>query len=120
MVLGKPVSGQRAAREPLFDVHPQTGAAMRRSAGAAGWFWCQRGCSPAGPATGPFATSYSAYRHAIVTAARSSLGDAWRGDRWPTTLMRTQCGHEISLKGEIHAKSLKGLVGAPGLEPGTR
>ena len=34
----------------------------------AGWFWWarQRGYSPAGPATGPFATSYSAFRHAMV------------------------------------------------------
>jgi CO/xanthine dehydrogenase Mo-binding subunit len=32
-----------------------------------GWFWCsrRRGFSPAGAATGPFATSYSAYRHAM-------------------------------------------------------
>ena len=29
MVPGTPVSGQRAAREPLFDVHPQTGASHR-------------------------------------------------------------------------------------------
>ncbi len=64
-------------REPLFDVHPQTGAAIEvfyadrtlETFGrcGAGWFWWvrQRGCSPAGPATGPFATSYSAYRHAL-------------------------------------------------------
>ena len=81
MVPGKPVSGQRAAREPLFDVHPQTGAAIEvfyadralETFGrcGAGWFWWtrQRGCSPAGPATGPFATSYSAYRHAMNSAS---------------------------------------------------
>ena len=76
-----PVSGQRAAREPLFDVHPQTGAAIEvfyadralETFGrcGAGWFWWvrQRGCSPAGPATGPFATGYSAYRHAMNSAS---------------------------------------------------
>jgi hypothetical protein len=34
----------------------------------AGWFrWPRRrGCSPDGPATGPFATSYGAYRHAMT------------------------------------------------------
>jgi hypothetical protein len=32
----------------------------------AGWFWWlrQRGCSPDGSPTGPFATGYAAYRHA--------------------------------------------------------
>jgi hypothetical protein len=34
--------------------------------------------------------------------------------------MRTQCGHVDFLKMAIQAKSLKNLVGAPGLEPGTR
>jgi hypothetical protein len=63
--------------EPLFDVHPRTGVSIevfffdrtletfgRRGAG---WFWWprQRGFAPAGPATGPYATSYAAYRHAV-------------------------------------------------------
>jgi hypothetical protein len=68
-------------RAPFFDIHPSTGAMIEvfyadRSLETfgrcgAGWFWWvrQRGCSPAGPATGPFTTSYSAYRHAMVTAA---------------------------------------------------
>ena len=72
-----------ARREPLFDVHPQTGASIEvfyadrtlETFGrcGAGWFWWarRRGCSPAGPATGPFATSYSAYRHAMNTEART-------------------------------------------------
>ena len=37
----------------------------------AGWFWWprRRGFSPDGPATGPFATSYAAYRHAMTAPA---------------------------------------------------
>jgi hypothetical protein len=60
--------------EPLFDVHPVTGASIevfyadRRLEtfgwGSAGWFWqCRRrGFAPEGEPTGPFPTSYSAYR----------------------------------------------------------
>jgi hypothetical protein len=70
---------QRPSREPLFDVHPLTGAMIEvfyadRSLETfgrcgAGWFWCsrQRGYPPTGPATGPFSSSYAAYRHAIKT-----------------------------------------------------
>jgi hypothetical protein len=69
--------GQRARHEPLFDVHPRTGASIEVfysdrtletfGRGGAGWFWWsrRRGFSPDGPATGPFATSYAAYRHAV-------------------------------------------------------
>jgi hypothetical protein len=76
--------------EPLFDVHPATGASIevffadRRLAsqgrGGAGWFWQsrRRGFTPDGPARGPFPTSYAAYRHAINTALPFG-GDAWRG-----------------------------------------
>ena len=65
-------------RVPFFDVHPQTGATIEVfyadraletfGRGCAGWFWWsrRRGFSPDGPATGPFATSYAAYRHALV------------------------------------------------------
>jgi hypothetical protein len=77
-------SGQQARHEPLFDVHPRTGATIEifyadrrletfgRSGG--GWFWCSRprGFAPGGPPTGPFATSYAAYRHAMNTATSSS------------------------------------------------
>ncbi len=67
--------------EPLFDVHPQTGASIEVfyadraletfGKGGVGWFWQsrQRGFSPNGAPTGPFATSYAAYRHAMDTAA---------------------------------------------------
>jgi hypothetical protein len=70
---------QRARHEPLFDVHPWTGASVEvfyadRSLETfdkcgSGWFWWlrRRGCSPDGPATGPFSTSYAAYRHAMNT-----------------------------------------------------
>ncbi len=69
------MSGHR--NEPLFDVHPATGASFEvfyadptlESFGrlGAGWFWWprRRGCSPDGPPTGPFATTYAAYRHAM-------------------------------------------------------
>jgi hypothetical protein len=63
--------------EPIFDIHPVTDVGIEvfyadtslisfgRS--GAGWFWWprRRGSSPDGPATGPFATSYAAYRHAM-------------------------------------------------------
>ena len=70
---------QRARHEPLFDVHPQTGAGIEvfyadrtlETFGkcGAGWFWWsrRRGFSPDVPAAGPFATSYAAYRHAMGT-----------------------------------------------------
>jgi len=58
----------------LFDIDLQTGASMEvfyadrtmetfGSCGA-GWFWWsrRRGFWPDGPATGPFTTSYAAYR----------------------------------------------------------
>jgi hypothetical protein len=66
--------------EPLFDVHPRTGASIevfyadRRletfGRCGAGWFWWlrRRGFAPAGTASGPFPTSYAAYRHALGTA----------------------------------------------------
>ncbi len=72
---------RRAAFEPLYDIHPRTGATIEvfwadrtvetfgRS--GAGWYWCarRRGLAPSSPQTGPFATSYAAYRHALDTAA---------------------------------------------------
>ena len=68
--------------EPLFDIHPRTGVSIEvfyadrtlETFGrcGAGWFWWsrRRGFSPVGPATGPFATSYGAYRHAMSPVAR--------------------------------------------------
>jgi hypothetical protein len=64
------------APEPLFDIHPHTGAPIEvfyadralETFGrqGAGWFWCyrRRGYSAGGLATGPFPTRYAAYRHA--------------------------------------------------------
>jgi hypothetical protein len=64
--------------EPLIDVHPLSGISIEVfyadraletfGRGGEGWFWCprRRGLSPEGPATGPFATRYGAYRHAII------------------------------------------------------
>jgi hypothetical protein len=66
-------------REPLYDIVPETGVSIevfysdRRletfGRSGAGWFWWsrRRGGSPVGPAAGPFATRYAAYRHAMET-----------------------------------------------------
>jgi hypothetical protein len=82
MVSLAPVSRQRAAHEPLYDINPLTGVCIEvfyadrelETFGrcGAGWFYWvrRRGCSPDGPATGPFATSYSAYRHAMKSPTR--------------------------------------------------
>jgi hypothetical protein len=82
--------GQRTGREPLYDVDLQTGVSIEVfyadraletfGRGGAGWFWWsrRRGLSPDGPATGPFATSYAAYRHAVNAAATSVLDNARR------------------------------------------
>jgi hypothetical protein len=68
---------------PLFDVHPRTGVSIEvfyadrglETFGkcGAGWFWWarRRGFAPEGSPTGPFATTYAAYRHAV-----QSLGTA--------------------------------------------
>jgi hypothetical protein len=68
---------QRAAHEPLYDIDLQTGVSFEVfysdrtletfGRGGAGWFWWsrRRGFSPNSPATGPFATSYAAYRNAL-------------------------------------------------------
>jgi len=70
---------QRARHEPLFDIHPLTGASIevfyadRRletfGRGGSGWFWWSRqpGFAPTGPAHGPFPTPYTAYRDALGT-----------------------------------------------------
>jgi hypothetical protein len=69
--------GQRARHEPLFDLHPQTGTSIEifyadralETFGwcGPGWFWWSRrpGFAPGGLTTGPFATSYAAYRHVM-------------------------------------------------------
>jgi hypothetical protein len=65
--------------EPLFDVDLLTGVSIEvfyadrtlETFGrcGAGWFWQSRlrGFAPEGLPTGPFATSYAAYRHALNT-----------------------------------------------------
>ncbi|KRQ95515.1 hypothetical protein CQ12_38690 [Bradyrhizobium jicamae] len=76
---------QRLQRqEPLFDFHPLTGTSIEVfyadrtletfGRDSAGWFWWprRRGFSPDSPATGPFATRYAAYRHAMNTAGCSA------------------------------------------------
>jgi len=67
----------RCAHDPIYEIDPQTGATIEVfywdraletfGRGGAGWFWWprRRGCSPDGPATGPFATTYRAYRDAL-------------------------------------------------------
>ncbi len=79
---------RHAAFEPIYDFHPPTGATVevfyadRVLAGSfgarAGWFWWpfQPGCLPDEPPTGPFGTSYRAYRDALLrTASRPATGD---------------------------------------------
>jgi hypothetical protein len=68
--------------EPIYDIVPETGVSIEVfytdrtletfGRGGAGWFWWPRrqGCSPDGPATGPFATAYAAYRHAMKKGLR--------------------------------------------------
>ena len=67
-----PKPTQLPRHEPLFDVHPRTGASIEvfyadrtletLGKGGAGWFWWSRwrGFAPGGLAHGPFAASYSA------------------------------------------------------------
>ena len=69
---------QRARHEPLYDIHPRAGVSIEVfwaettletfGRGAPGWFWWPRrhGFAPDGPARGPFPTSYSAYRNALL------------------------------------------------------
>ena len=72
-----PYLEQRAVDEPLYDIDPQTGdtveifyadGALAKSFGTRpGWHWwsCRRGSPPDGAVTGPFPTSYRAYRAAL-------------------------------------------------------
>jgi hypothetical protein len=73
------------AHEPLYDIDPVTCATIEvfyanrelETFGrcGAGWFWCsrQRGFAPEGQPTGPFATSYAAYRNAMNATATITL-----------------------------------------------
>ena len=79
---------RRAAYEPLYDFDARSGATIEifyadhvlaRSFGRnPGWFcWsCQRGRLPEGPPTGPFATSYAAYRNALDGGKRQFVKEA--------------------------------------------
>jgi hypothetical protein len=83
---------QALQREALYDIDPETGVSIEvfysdrtlETFGrqGAGWFWWprRRWWSPHGPATGPFATPYSAYRHAMTAPAaiNSQCKNGWR------------------------------------------
>jgi hypothetical protein len=91
-----PGPGPRAGREPLFDINPKTGLSFEVfyldrtletfGRGGAGWFWWsrRRGFSPIGSPTGPFATSYAAYRHAMNAPAATTCD----GPRAPPSATR--------------------------------
>jgi hypothetical protein len=69
----------RDHHEALYDVIPGSGVGIEiffsdrtmETFGriGMGWFWWprRRGLAPDGERTGPFATSYAAYRHAMTT-----------------------------------------------------
>ncbi len=72
------IFGRRATGEPLYDFDPLTGITVEvfyadrvlaNSFGTrAGWFWwtCRRGFLPDELPTGPFASSYLAYRSWLI------------------------------------------------------
>ncbi|SRR5260370_22807823 len=78
---------RRPAHEPLYDIDPQTGATVEIfycnrvlaesfDVPGASWFhwWCQPGSLPECPPTGPFPTSYSAFRHALRGSKPTQFG----------------------------------------------
>jgi hypothetical protein len=81
MVTSAPTSNskQRTRFEPFYDIDPRTGVSFEifyadralETFGrcGSGWFWWsrRRGHPPEGQRTGPFATSYAAYRHVLGT-----------------------------------------------------
>jgi hypothetical protein len=81
------LSRQRAEHQPLYDINPATGVSIEVfysdrtletfGRDGCGWFWWprRRGCSPDGSPSGPFATSYAAYRHAIKFGCVFAFGD---------------------------------------------
>ncbi|MGJ4931311.1 hypothetical protein ACQR1I_31265 [Bradyrhizobium sp. HKCCYLS2038] len=60
-----------------FEVFYFANALRETNKGGGGWFWWprQQGLPPEGPATGAFATSYAAYRDAMI-----GTGVHWRRD----------------------------------------
>jgi hypothetical protein len=91
-------SVRRDPYEPLYDVDPRTGSAIElfyaddvlgKSFGTRpGWHWwtCRRGFLPSAP-TGPFATSYAAYRN---------LATPWTGN---VTRFGRRTAPSVSAKG---------------------
>ena len=74
--------------EPLYEIDPHTGACIEvfyadgvlaKSFGirGTGWCWwtCEPGCLP-GPVSGPFSTSYRAYRNALISKAGHRCANA--------------------------------------------
>jgi hypothetical protein len=74
---------RRPAYEPLYQIDPRTGGTLEvfygdpvlaRSFGASGpgWFYwsCRQGRLPDQPPSGPFTSSYLAYRRAVGEAVR--------------------------------------------------
>jgi hypothetical protein len=114
--------------EPLFDIHPVTGASIEVfcadgpatfGRGGAGWFWWprRRGFSPDGPATGPsvlYELRSVPTRDDAVKRER-----AQRGIDRPITLMRTQCGHGNLSKAGMPHMLLILMVPRGGIEPPT-
>ena len=76
---------RHTACEALYDIDPQTGASVEifyadRALAAsfsthAGWFWweCQPGLLPGGLPSGPFDTSYAAYRNFATRSTTRQL-----------------------------------------------
>ena len=87
--------------EPIYDRDPHTGVSLEvffadhwlaKSFGTnPGWFYwtCECGCLPEEPPTGPFATSYAAYRNALDGGKRLFVKEALFGQsgkrRHPST-----------------------------------
>src|SRR5271170_6927107 len=79
---------RRSALEPIYDTDPHAGVSLEvffadewlaKSFGTnPGWFWwtCECGCLPEEPPTGPFATSYAAYRNALDGGKRLFVKEA--------------------------------------------
>ena len=100
--------------EPLFDIHPVTGACIEVfyadnrlvtfGRGGSGWFWWfrQRGLAPDNAATGPFATSYAAYRHAMRVS---------RGEGDPLVSARKAGDAKVAHKGPRPLSSVETQVG---------
>jgi hypothetical protein len=86
---------RRDPYEPIYDIDPHTGASLevfyadavlaRSFSAGCGWFWwtCQPGRLPEGHPSGPYPTSYAAYRGALVGSVGipTCFGKAQR--KWP-------------------------------------